>query len=398
MLLNSFAFEKKPITPEKQGLIWQGIKSLESSIKYSVGKDNTTETMQLMFAHAIEHFDETEGNLKGYLRRLSQTILNTTNSKEVLADMSDGNLNYAIGSADSGSEPTMVTKPPEKVTPDFAENVINTLYVEEALQQDIFDLVKEYLVDYVTLCQRLLSGDIDRFNYSVPFVKRCIELSRIYKAQFNEACVALYNSNKTVFDRFAFDGQDKADCNIENSWRETDYTIINSKKSKRILFYNKQTNEEVKDVDNEAFYVLGAKNLSESKRILRVDFFLAWLKLCDLLDSDQTNEMKLILGNDFLVKTLGGSLSLVNPALYNIYELLKTEFVTNVLHETNGRLLSVGTKSIYILWENKWPTLFQQNLAKFEKEKDRVWVEHKDVFGVEFDLFFEDVTTKLECR
>ena len=136
----------------------------------------------------------------------------------------------------------------------------------------------------------------------------------------------------------------------------------------------------------------------ESKRILKVTYFDAWLYLCDKIDSNQTNELKLILGDNFLIKTLGGSLSIVNPVLYNIYELLKAEFLTNILYETSGRLLCTGTKSVYILWDKNWPTIFQQNMGKMEKIKDKKWIEHKNLFGVEFDLIYEDVTMDLDCR
>ncbi len=401
MLLNSFAFEQPEISTERMGKIWQAIEKNESYIQWCVKKENVPVTKQLMFFHAITHFDATEDKLQGYLRKLAQTIFKTTGGPEILVDMSDGNMVYAVGTTEGGkpNESNLVTKTLEKVTPDFSNDVINSLYLEEELQQDLYRLVLDNLVEYVNLCKTLLSGDVDNANFSVPFTKACLVLSKTYKDEFNAACLKLYNIYQPFFDRFAYEViPEKSIDNIESLWQETDYNLINKKKSKRIIFYNKQTNQIVEDADSEKFYVIGAKNLSEEKRILKVDFFDAWLYLCDKIDSNQTNELKLILGNDFLIKTLGGSLSIVNPSLYNVYELLKAEFLTNILYETSGRVLCTGTKSVYVLWDKSWPTIFQQNLDKMVVKKNKKWKEHKNLFGVEFDLIYEDVTDKLDCR
>ncbi len=418
MLLNSFAYEKPEITTERMGTIWQAIEKIEPFIQWCVKKDNVPVTKQLMFFHAITHFDATEDKLQGYLRRLAQTIFKTVNGPEILVDMSDGNMVYAVGNTTEGGKPNennLVTKTPDKVTPDFSTDVINSLYLEEELQQDLYTLVLDNLVEYVNLCKTLLSGNVENVNFSVPFTKACLALSSTYKDAFNAACLKLYEIYQPFFDRFAYDNiQEKSIDNIESLWQETDYNLISKKKSKRIIFYNKKTNQPVEDADSEKFYVVGAKGIvdaitttdtsadttkpAENKRILKVTYFDAWLYLCDKIDSNQTNELKLILGNNFLIKTLGGSLSIVNPILYNVYELLKDEFLTNILYETSGRVLCTGTKSVYILWDKTWPTIFQQNMDKMVKIKDKKWVEHKNLFGVEFDLIYEDVTTKLDCR
>lgn len=420
MLLNSFAFEKPEITIERMGKIWQAIEKNEPYIQWCVKKENVPTTKQLMFFHAITHFDATEDKLQGYLRKLAQTIFKTVTGPEILVDLSDENMVYAVGHTNGGGKPNednLVIKAPDKVTPDFSTDIINSLYMEEDLQHDLYALVMNNLVEYVNLCKTLLSGNVETVNFSVPFIKACLSLSSTYKDEFNAACLKLYEIYQPIFDRFAFETiPDKSIDNIESLWQETDYTLISKKKSKRIIFYNKKTNKPVEDADNEKFYVVGAKNLVdvisrqeenspdttnipfESKRILKVTYFDAWLYLCDKIDSNQTNELKLILGDNFLIKTLGGSLSIVNPVLYNIYELLKAEFLTNILYETSGRLLCTGTKSVYILWDKNWPTIFQQNMGKMEKIKDKKWIEHKNLFGVEFDLIYEDVTMDLDCR
>lgn len=401
MLLNSFAFEQPEVTVKMMGTIWQEIERNESYIYYNVPNNDTKANVmlakQMIFLHAIHHFDAQEEKLQRYIRKLAKTIYKTTtNGLEIAVDFSDGNMVYAVGTTE-GTKPNevnLVTKTPDKVTPDFSADIIDALYRKEELQQNLYSMVLDNLVEYVTLCKTLLSGDIDNLNFSVSFTKQCLALSHQYKEDFNTACLDLYNTYKEYFDRFASESQDKNIDNIETLWYEADYNLIVKKKSKRIIFYNKKTNKPVEDVEKEKFYIIGAKNISDGKKILKVDFKDAWQHMCDLVDASQTNEMKLILGDNFLIKTLGGSLSVVNPASYNMYELLRTEILTNILYETSGRLLAEGEGTVYILWDNAWTTVFQQNMDKMAVGK-RKWVEHKNLYGVEFDINYEDVTNKL---
>ena len=61
---------------------------------------------------------------------------------------------------------------------------------------------------------------------------------------------------------------------------------------------------------------------------------------------------------------------MINPALYNVYELIKSEFITNILYETSGRLISQGTKTAYVLVDTSIQTLFKHNMDKMKQEKN----------------------------
>ena len=71
--------------------------------------------------------------------------------------------------------------------------------------------------------------------------------------------------------------------------------------------------------------------------------------MCDLIDDLYSNEMKFVLGDNYIVRTLGGSYSVVNPIKTNMYGLVRDEIITNVLLMFNCRILSVGKTTAYVL-------------------------------------------------
>lgn len=103
-----------------------------------------------------------------------------------------------------------------------------------------------------------------------------------------------------------------------------------------------------------------------------------WDRLCDLIDSYETNECKFIMGDNFIVRTLGGSYSILNTDLYNFYDLIRSEIVTNILYDTNSKLLNVGTECIYIL------------------ASANITLPKRIVKGIPIEFDIEDITDTLE--
>ena len=95
-----------------------------------------------------------------------------------------------------------------------------------------------------------------------------------------------------------------------------------------------------------------------------------------MIDDTETNEMKFIIGNSYIIKSFGGSLSVLNPDLFNMYDLARTEILTNVLQDTYGRILNIGTEYFYIICG-----------SDFNKT-----VVSRTVHGHSFDLVYEDIT------
>ena len=76
-----------------------------------------------------------------------------------------------------------------------------------------------------------------------------------------------------------------------------------------------------------------------------------------------------------MIRTLGGSESIVNTDLFGVYDLLRLEILTNVLRDTNTRVLNIGSSWFYLLGDEQ-----------YMKIPCRV------VQGVSIELDFEDIT------
>ena len=137
-----------------------------------------------------------------------------------------------------------------------------------------------------------------------------------------------------------------SDDGNEGKWKETDYSFIQTNQSKRIKLINRMTRFIADDADTDDIVLEGKLG---TKRVIKVPYKDLWNKLCDLIDSEETNQIKFVIGDQYIFRTLGGSLSIINSSLFNEYELVRDEIVTNLLQDTRGRLLNIGSECIYIL-------------------------------------------------
>ena len=76
----------------------------------------------------------------------------------------------------------------------------------------------------------------------------------------------------------------------------------------------------------------------------------------------------------YCVRTAGGSLSTVNVNMGHIYDLLLAEFMTNVIKAADGRVLGVGSKSLYLLTNNIQGTKFSciSGIGEYELDIKKV--------------------------
>ena len=162
----------------------------------------------------------------------------------------------------------------------------------------------------------------------------------------------------------------------EKRWKEADYLLIQQCQSKRVTLISSSTGALVKDADIEDWTINGNLN---KKRVVKVSYSELWNRICDLVDSDDTNEVKFIIDNRYIIRTLGGSLSIINPNLYNAYDLVRDEILTNVLSDLNGRVLNVGSENFYLLFDDG-----------FEDK-----IRERTVLGIPIELSYSDITDSI---
>lgn len=332
----------KEVQPKDFYDAWKEIEKMRYYF-YKFAGSNAEEAMSRTLMHVLTHFDERKGYLPDYVRKLARTIEKKSN-KLVLVDFLEDTV-FEDELEDTNA--SIYDSNNSKKGADVAEEAIENLMQQENHYKDIQKIALEFMDKFVLLARALIQHDTNTTYYPEPFIKACMGLMHKYQ-NFNQVCIDIYNENSENFQWFLT--LDKE----ETEWRETDYLLFTQRESKRVLLLNKDTLEPVQDCENEELAIqgnLGTK--SNPKYVLKVDFSSAWHTMCDLIDDIDCNEMKFVLGDNYIIRTLGGSYSVVNPIKTNMYNLVRDEIVTNILLMFNCRLLNVGKTIAYILSNEK---------------------------------------------
>ena len=345
MLLKSYSYNNSKLNTRFYYEIWNTIFKLKKYFIHFCGR-NADEAMQAVFMHVLYHFNSDKGNLEVYIKSLARVMMKKKN-KEISVDFLEQTLTLEEkGAAKKGDNSNEIGTSPfsNGRANDFTNDVIDNIEHDVEVKQDIILLALQFMDKYVKLCNALLTYNTSTTYYPELFIKTCINLNNKY-SDFNSECLSLYNQYQEYFNWFlSLDDNNKGD-----QWHETDYFLLTNNTSKRIKFINSITNEPVEDADTEEWYVKG--NIG-NKRIVKVYYEDIWNLMCDLVESNEINECKFILNDYYILKSFGGSISVINVDLFNYYDLFRVEIITNLLKDTGGRLINIGSKNAYLLLEN----------------------------------------------
>lgn len=334
--MKSYSFELGEIAGSRYFEIWSVIQANHLYFRKFCGSE-ADEAMQTALIHSLKHFDERKGSLQGYIKALAKTI-GHPDGRYICVDFLEQTLD------DNDEERRQITKPDS----DFSNELIDEMYLTMDRTSEIADLALGSMDKFVILCKALKEKNSSTVYYSDTFIRSCLELFRKCK-NFNELCLELYNEYGEEMEEFLSLDKD----NVGN-WCEADYTFINSRKSRRVTLVNEYGGG-IEDADNEEFYVKGS---TRGKKIVRVRYKEVYEQLLDLVDSPCTNEIKFVINDRYIIKTLGGSLSVCSPNLYNIYDLVQDEILTNLLKDMrNSSLLNIGSECMYFLCRNDIETV-----------------------------------------
>lgn len=359
--MKSFSFG----TPEPQGNnwmeIWEEIEQNKGYFRRFCGAD-ADEAMQRALLHTLTHYNPEKGSLKYYILALAKDIMRT-NSKVFCVDFLEQITEENLESTQfekSGTSRNIV-----KRVDDFSDELVEKIYMSQDRYDEVAELALLNMDMFTVLCESLKVKDSSTKYYSEAFVSSCLRLSRICE-NFNGICISIYEDYGSDMKKFMSLGIDKV-----GKWREADFTYIGMHKSKRVTLIN-DTGKKVDDADREKFRV---KGILKEKQIVKVRYIELYERLLDLIDSRHTNQIKFIIGSKYVIRTLGGSLSIANPELYNIYDLVLMEILTNLLKDLNASLLNIGTECMYFLC-NKTSSLD---------------IPYRKIGGIEIDLSAEEV-------
>lgn len=327
---------------------------------YKFAKTNAEEAMQRTIMHAITHFDASKGNLSAYVKSLARDILKDGN-RLVFVDflentISDDDDNIEVGQSGFARQKNS----------DFTTDLVNEMYLAEDKSEEIVCLSLEFMDKFVVLCEALLQYDTSIAYYPEAFINQSLTIMG-HCTNFNEMCIALYLKEKERFEWFLSQG-------VDDKWREADFTYLSRHSSKKTKLINPDTGYEVEDADTDPFVLV---KLESGKRLIRVNYYDPWDKLCDLASEDEgVNCIRFNLDGHFVIRTPAGSWSVLDCDPYSEYDLLRVEIITNIIMPYRGRLVHAGTENVYFLCN-----------------PDDVLVDREvDLMGIPAKFHYEDVT------
>lgn len=362
-MLKSFEFMAESVDIALYYDVWEQICELKWYFFRFAGK-SAEEAMQKTLLHALAHFNAEKGDLQGYIKKLAREICKD-NGKLVPVDFLDKTLA-------SSEEDTVVDLSPNVNTgsvPDFSRSLIDDLYATENRHIEVVNLALSFIDKFVLLCKALKARDTNVGYFQDVFIRECLRVNRLVP-NFNDECVSLYDEFQDDFEEFIELGKD-----ITEDWHEADFAAEANEISRRVRFIDPKTNTDVEDADISEFYLYGSIG---NKRIFKVYYADVWNFMCDWIDAKETNPMKLIIDDSYIVRTFGGSYSFVNPDLYNLYNICRSEIVTNLVRDMFGRVINIGSSHVYMLC-NGVP----------EPHAERT------IFGYSFKFEYEDITEEL---
>ena len=342
-------------------------------------KQESDEVLQWSFIHTLTHYQEELGAMKPYLKSLARGKSKTNESEEEVSvdfledTYADGDDTLEVN--DTGNNNVMHAS-----NSDFSVDLIDRLDAEVHAERDIIEFALNYLDRFLILCEAIERKDTTTLYYPENFIRDCLRLSGRY-LDFNKQCLGIYNKYGDEIKWF-LKLEEEFRSDRGTTWREAEFTTVANKQSKRVKMVHKVTGAEVINADHEQWVISGKLSTDKNeKRVLRVNYEDLFDTLCFMADDLESNEIKFVIGDSCLIRTLGGSVQ-YNPDMFDIYELIKQEIVTNVLLETGCRLLNVGSECIYLLKEDNKPI----------ELKDRT------VKGIEIKFEIEDITSEVELQ
>lgn len=297
---------------------------------------NAEEAMQKTLLHTLTHFNPERGDLSAYIKKLAREITKE-NGRLIYVDFLEQTL-----SDDTDDEERKATIDTGRVS-DFSLTVLDDIEKSTNRRGEVVNLALTFMEKFMTLCVALNCHDTSTTYYPKPFIDECLRISGKCM-DFNGLCLSLYKELGDDFDWFLH-----LDDDNQGVWREADHLLINQHQSKRVRIVGLNNDDEIDaDIDK---WVLSGKlgEGTDKKRVIKVYYYDVWEMMCELIDDTETNEMKFVIDDTYIIRTLGGSLSVINPPLYNEYDLVRLEILTNIIHDTAGRVLNVGSENIYLL-------------------------------------------------
>ena len=294
--------------------------------------------------HTLTHYKSEKGDLKPYIKSLIRDILKD-GGKLVCVDF----LEETVSEDDSdteGSKFQNLTRVPNFVDKLIADN-----------DDVVFDLVSKLVLtslrDFLLLSQSLISGSINVFGFSRPFIENCLKITKEHP-RFNEVCVKVYDLYKDDINYFL-------SCEEMGYLYEADFT--KSVYSQQVAIVDRYTGFKLPDPDRLPDDELLIKGKLGDRVIYRIDY-LDILENIEAMYSDtKASFLRLTIGNYYIARNLSGQVIYGNPSIQSLLSVAKHELLSTLQKFSLGRLLVAGSEHFYMLCPRLEDTVLEATIA-----------------------------------
>lgn len=332
-MIDIFYYHADEFKPKLWYLVWSELAKLQGYL-FKVCRKDADNVKMRVFEHAVMHYSSDKGNLNAYLRKLIDTSVKP-NMKYVPVDTV-----IMDATVEEGAQRL------QEYTGRYTERL--EVQVEEAMigKEEKFEKVANLALSnmhyFIMYAKQVIDKDTTSNYFPESFKKETLKCFRFCGADFHKLVVYIYDKHRQGFEKFMEDSP----YGRNEAYKELDIEMINKSTSRRIMLVDSSTYIPCEDPDTQDWVVYG--NLGKY-RIIKVPYRQLYDTLCDLIDEEGCNVLKYSLGETYIFRTLGGSLTLTNLSLFRMYDIVKNEIVTNMLYDYNARLLGVGSECVYLL-------------------------------------------------
>lgn len=330
--MKSFSYQSEVPDSRRYYELWTAIEKLKRYF-YKYNGVNCEEAMLETLQHAVKHYDPNKGDIEPYLKNLARNASKKQSNVEIPCDFLEETVSEEYFGTCIG-DPTGVVR-----------EIIAEIDYEIDKRDEIARLALSHMSFFSLFCESVINRDSTTRYFPESFVSEILKISGQTK-KFNETLLNIYAEHRNGLAYFV-----GADVNNEGNWREADFEHIRKSSSKRVSLCNNAGDTSALDSEGSLYF----RGNLEGKAVVAVDYYELFNSLCDLVDcsTEGITALRYDIGDHFIVRSLGGSLSIVNPNLLNIYSLFRSEIITNILYDLNARYLGCGDKFIYVMANKK---------------------------------------------
>ena len=314
--------------------LYQEITSLDRYF-YKFNRLNAEEAKSRTLLHVLSHYDSSGSkDLRPYIKKLAREIMKD-GYRDIPVDFLEQTVVEDEEAVDNG-----YLKQQHK-TPDFTDEVLASIVNAKSRYESVVGVALVSMKWFLLLCQLLENGgSVSATYFPAEFKKACLSVSKNYEA-FTADCLTIYLQHGDEMQHFI-----QYESSRPEGWSEANYTVENGRKYRKGRLESEE-GVDLYNIDLQEYKFTGT--LGNGARIYRVYFDKILDVLFELVFSPVTNCVKFVVDSCYIVRTIGGSWSILNPSLDTEIDLIRSELLTNILLETNGKLLSCGSDSVIIV-------------------------------------------------